>query len=98
MACRNPQLAKLRTHKRQALLEATTKEIERVRGMVARRRLRGWDAIGVRVGKVINKYKVAKHFRLDIGGEGFDFHIDEARVAAEAALDGLYVIRTSVPE
>lgn len=97
VACRNPELATLRTRKRQALLEATRQELEKVRGMVARRKLRGRDAIGVRVGKVINKYKVAKHFRLDIRDHGFDFGIDEAQVAAEAALDGLYVIRTSVP-
>ena len=97
VACRNPELATLRARKRQALLEATRKELERVRGMVARGRLRGQDAIGVRVGKVIHKYKVAKHFRLTIRDDGLDFQLDEAQVAAEAALDGLYVIRTSVP-
>ncbi len=97
VACRNPELAKLRARKRQALLEATRKELEQVRGMVARGKLRGRDTIGVRVGKVINKYKVAKHFRLDIRDDGLEFHIDEAQVAAEAALDGLYVVRTRVP-
>ena len=96
VACRNPELATLRARKRQALLEATVKELEKIRGMVARGKLKGRDAIGVRVGKVINKYKVAKHFRLDIRDDGFAFQIDEAQVAAEAALDGLYVIRTSV--
>jgi hypothetical protein len=97
VACRNPELAKLRAHKRQDLLAATTKELEKVRGMVARGTLTGRDAIGVRVGKVVNKYKMAKHVRLDIQEDGFTFQIDEAQVAAEAALDGLYVIRTSVP-
>ncbi len=97
VACRNPELAKLRAHKRQALLAATLKELEKVRAMVARGRLKGRDAIGVRVGKVVNKYKVAKHFRLDIADDRLDFHVDEPRVAAEAALDGLYVVRTSVP-
>ncbi|MDP2664593.1 MAG: IS1634 family transposase, partial [bacterium] len=97
VACRNPGLAKLRAHKRQALLAATGTELEKVRGMVARGRLRGRDAIGVRVGKVVNKYKVAKHVQLEIQDDRFDFQIDEARVAAEAALDGLYMIRTSVP-
>jgi len=97
VACRNPELAQLRAHKRQALLAATTKELERIRGMVARGRLTGADAIGVRVGKGVNKYKVAKHFRLAIRADGFDFAIDAAQVAAEAALDGVYVIRTSVP-
>jgi transposase len=97
VACRNPELAKLRAHKRQALLAATVKELDTVKGMVARGTLKGRDAIGVRVGKVVNKYKVAKHFRLEIQDDRFDGQIDEARVAAEAALDGLYVIRTSVP-
>ncbi len=97
VACRNPELAALRAHKRQALLDATVKELEQVRGMVGRGRLRGRDAIGVRVGKVINKYKVAKHLRLEIHDDRFAFQIDEARVAAEAALDGIYVIRTSLP-
>jgi hypothetical protein len=97
VACRNPELAQLRAHKRQALLAATSQELERVRGMVARGRLTGQDAIGLRVGKVVNKYKVAKHFRLDIQAASFAFQVDEAQVAAEASLDGLYVIRTSVP-
>jgi hypothetical protein len=97
VACRNPELAKLRARKRQALLAATGKELEKVRGMVARGRLRGREAIGVRVGQVVNKYKVAKHLRLEIEDARFAFEIDEARVAAEAALDGIYVIRTSVP-
>jgi hypothetical protein len=97
VACRNPELAARRAHKRHALLAATRKEIETVRAMVARGRLRGRDAIGVRVGKVVNKYKVAKHIRLEIADDRLDFHVDEPQVAAEAALDGLYVIRTSVP-
>jgi hypothetical protein len=97
VACRNPELAKLRAHKRQALLAATVKELAKVQGMVARGTLKGRDAIGVRVGKVVNKYKVAKHVRLEIHDARFDFQLDEAGVAAEAALDGMYVIRTSVP-
>jgi len=96
VACRNPELAKLRTHKRQALLAATVTELEKVRAMVARGTLKGRDAIGVRVGKVVNKYKVAKHVQLEIHDDRFAFRIDAARVAAEAALDGIYVIRTSV--
>lgn len=97
VACRNPELAKRRAHKRQALLAATVKELDKVKGMVARGTLKGRDAIGVRVGKVVNKYKVAKHFQLEIQDDRVEFRIDEARVAAEAALDGIYVIRTSVP-
>jgi transposase len=96
VACRNPQLAQRRADKRQSLLEATTRELEKVQGMAGRGRLRGQDAIGVRVGQGINKYKMAKHVHLDIRDEGFDFEIDADSVAREAALDGLYVIRTSV--
>lgn len=96
IACRNPELANHRREKRRRLLEATAKELDKVRGMVERGRLQGQDAIGVRVGKVIDKYKVAKHYRLDIGNDRFTFEIDQDKVAAEAALDGLYVVRTSV--
>jgi transposase len=98
VACRNPELAKRRAHKRTSLLEATAKELEKVRRMVGRGRLLGQDDIGVRVGKVVNKYKVAKHFRLTIEDTRFDFEVDTDKVAVEAALDGIYVIRTSLPE
>jgi len=98
VACRNPELAQRRAHKRTSLLEATAQELEKVRRMVERGRLRGQDHIGVRVGKVVNKYKVAKHFKLIIEDARFDFAIDRDKVAAEAALDGIYVIRTSLPE
>ena len=97
MVCRNPQLAQLRTHKRDELLAATAGELEKVRRMVANGRLEGPEKIGVRVGRVLNKYKMAKHFVLQIEDGRFDFQIDAQRVAEEAALDGLYVIRTSVP-
>jgi len=97
VACRNPQLALLRAHKRQSLLEATSRELEHVRGMIARGKLKGKAAIGVRIGKVVDKYTMSKHVVLNIRDEGFDFHLDDDKVAAEAALDGLYVVRTSVP-
>jgi hypothetical protein len=97
VACRNPQLALLRAHKRQSLLDATSRELEKVRGMIARGTLNGKDAIGVRVGKVVDKYKMSKHLILDIREKGFDFHLDHDKVSAEAALDGIYVVRTSVP-
>jgi len=97
IACRNAELKKLRAHKREALLEATAKELEKVRAMVARGILRGRDKIGVRVGKVVNKYKVAKHFTLEIEDDRFAFARREDQIAAEAALDGIYVIRTSLP-
>jgi hypothetical protein len=98
VACRNPELAKLRAHKRESLLAATAKDLEQVRRMTGRGKLKTAAAIGVRVGKVVNKYKVAKHFALDIRDGGFDFRLDEENVAAEAALDGIYVVRTSVPQ
>jgi len=98
MACRNSELAKLRAHKRSSLLEATVKELERVRGMVERGRLRGQDKIGVRVGRVINKYRVAKHFQLEIENTRFAYRLLEKEIAAEAALDGIYVVRTSLPK
>jgi len=97
VACRNPELGRLRAHKRSSLLDATSKLLDKVCSMVERGRLVGKDAIGLRIGKVINKHKVAKHFVLDIGERYFRFHIDEKKVAAEAALDGIYVVRTSVP-
>jgi transposase len=97
VACRNPQLAALRAHKREDLLQATEKNLEKVRAMVRAGRLRGQDKIGVRVGKVINQYKVAKHFTLEIQDQAFAFQRKPESIAAEAAMDGLYVIRTSVP-
>jgi len=97
IACRNPQLATLRSAKRQALLEATVTELETVQKMVANGHLSAPDKIGVRVGRVINKYKMSKHVVLDIRTGHFTFEIDAAAVAAEAALDGIYVIRTSLP-
>jgi hypothetical protein len=98
VACRNPELARLRAAKRQDLIAATERELEKVAGMVASGKLAGRDKIGIRVGKVLNKYKVGKHFDLDIQDASFAFSVSEARVAAEAALDGLYVIRTSAGE
>jgi len=97
IACRNPQLAKRRAYKREALLEATEKNLEKVRQAVAAGRLKGQDKIGVRVGKVINQYKVGKHFTLTINDTGLRFRRDAEGIATEAALDGLYVIRTSLP-
>jgi transposase len=97
VACRNDELKKMREKKRRSLLDATTRELEKVRGMVKRGSIKAASAIGVRVGKVVNKYKVHKHFVLDIGDGRFDFHVDEERVAHEALLDGIYVVRTRVP-
>ena len=74
------------------------RKLDKVRKRIEFGRLHGKGAIGVRIGKVINKYKVGKHFDLDIRDDGFDFSINEDKVAAEAALDGVYVVRTSLPE
>jgi Transposase DDE domain len=98
VACRNPDLARLRAAKRNDLIAATTAELDKVQAMVASGRLKGRAKIGVRIGKVIGKYKVGKHFDLDIQDASFTFSLNAERVAAEAALDGLYVIRTSVAE
>ena len=87
IACRNLELAKLRAHKRHALLEATRKELEKVQTSVAAGRVKGKDKIGVRVGRIVNKYKVAKHFELTIEEQRFEFTILEDKVAAEAALE-----------
>lgn len=80
-----------------AALECVCQAIEGVRLLVEQGKYGGQDKIGVRVGKVVNKYKVAKHFVLNIQHGGLDFHIDEEKIVAEAALDGIYVIRTSLP-
>lgn len=97
VACRNPELAKLRAHKRESLLVATEKNLKKVQSAVAAGRLKGQDAIGVRVGKVVNQYKMAKHFELDIKDDAFVFRRKRDSISAESALDGLYIIRTSVP-
>ena len=97
VVCRNEARGRLRAHKREALLAATKEELQRVRAMVARGKLRAAGKIGVRVGKVLNKFKMAKHFERDIGEQSFSFEVNATAVAAEAALDGLYVIRSPLP-
>ena len=96
IACRNRELAKLRAHKRQDMLQATEKDLEKIVARVETGRLAGQDDIGVRVGKIINKYKMAKHFDLDIKNDAFSFQRKSDSIAAETALDGIYIIRTSV--
>jgi len=97
IACRNPDLAARRAHKREALLVATEGELTKIVGMVMRGRLRDRASIGVRVGRVINKYKVAKHFTLTIDDGHLTYARKAAAITAEAALDGIYVIRTNLP-
>lgn len=99
MCCHNPALAEKRTRKRQDLLTATETELQQIADAThrARRPLRGQDKIALRVGKVINHYKMAKHFHTTITAETFTFTRNEDAIAAEAALDGIYVLRTSLP-
>jgi len=98
VVCRNPLMAERRGRKREALVRATITEMEKVKGMVTRGRLKDKDKIGLRVGRVVNKYKVAKHFQLSIEEGGFTYRVLDEKVAAEAAVDGLYVIRISLSE
>lgn len=100
IVCRNRELATERARKRQALLVATEAELARIQAAVGRKRnpLRGKDQIGLAVGTVVGKHKMAKHFELAIEDASFSFHRKQAEIAAEAALDGLYVIRTNLPE
>jgi hypothetical protein len=97
VACRNPALATERARKRLSLLESTDTELAKIAAAVYAGRLTGAGKIGVRVGKVVGRYKMAKHYTLDITDDRFAFTRDEDQIAAEAALDGLYVIRTTVP-
>jgi transposase len=96
VACRNPELAKLRAHKREELLVATARKREKIKARVDAGKLVGADEIGWRAGKAINQYKVAKHFDLTIKDKAFRFARKRDSIAAEAALDGVYIIRTSV--
>jgi hypothetical protein len=96
IACRNPALAELRTHKRDDLLTCTEELLDKIVNRVQAGTLTGQDAIGVAVGKIVDKYKVAKHFTLHIGQTSFTYQRNQARIDAEAALDGIYVIRTNV--
>jgi transposase len=97
VACRNAALAKLRAHKREDLLAATERSLNKIKARVDAGKLSGSDAIGVRVGKVVNQYKVAKHFELNIADTGLSWARKPDSIAGEAALDGIYIVRTSVP-
>jgi transposase len=100
IACRNPMLAAERTRKREQLLQATEQELDKVVAATNRekRPLKGAANIGLRVGKVLNHFKMAKHFHLEITDNSFRYQRNEENIAQEAALDGLYVIRTSVSD
>ena len=96
VACRNRRLAAQRAPTRESLLQATEALLEPIRASVVAGRLRGAAEIGLRVGQVRNRYKVAKHFVCDIEDDRFEYRRDRARIATEAALDGVYIIRTSL--
>jgi len=97
IACRNPVLGRLRAHKRGELLAATSKELERIQRSVNGGRLKGKAKIGLRVGEKLAKYRMGKHFQLTIQDDKFAFEVNQQSVAAEAVMDGIYVIRTSMP-
>jgi hypothetical protein len=97
IACHNPALEAERAAHRQRLLAATEAELAKIASMVDAGRLADPTAIGVRVGKVINKRKVAKHFTTHISQATFTWARDQASIDAEAAFDGIYVLRTPVP-
>jgi transposase len=100
VVCRNPDLAAERARKRQDLLAATERELGRIRARVVRKRepLRGKTEIALAVGEVVNKYKMAKHFDLQIADTTFEFTRKAAEINQEAATDGIYIVRTSLPE
>jgi len=98
VACMNPFLEAERARKRESLLAATEADLAKITAACARARrpLRGQDKIGLRVGKVLNRRKVARHFTIDIGEDRFSYARNQDSIAAEAKLDGIYVLRTSV--
>jgi len=98
IVCRNPLLAQDRAKTRMELIEATEKQLDKIVAATQRQRnrLRGKEKIGLRVGKTINRFKVAKHFEVEITEDSFSYRRKEEKIREEAKLDGLYVIRTSV--
>lgn len=98
IVCKNPLLAQERARKREDLLQATERKLTEIVSATRRpqRPLKGKDKIGLRVGKALNSYKVGKHFRSEITDRRFTYERDTPSIAEEAALDGFYVIRTSV--
>ena len=96
ICCHNPVLAADRARTREELLADTEKDLAKIKASVAAGRLKDPDKIGIRIGKVINKRKVGKHFITEVTSASFTWRRDEEKIAAEAALDGIYVIRASV--
>ena len=98
IVCRNPLLAAERARKRDELLAATERELDEIAKATQRTKspLSGQAKIGLRIGRVLNRHKVGKHFELVISDNGFSYERKKDQIAAEAELDGIYVIRTSV--
>jgi transposase len=97
IVCKNPLLATERARKREDLLQATERALTRIQASLRRRRRSAGSAqIGIMIGAVVNRHKVAKHFRLAVSEHNFTFERDVEAIASEASLDGIYVIRTSV--
>jgi transposase len=98
VACRNPLLADERRRKRDELLQSTEKELEKIAKATRRERspLRGAAKIGVRLGKVLGRFKVGKHFETTVSDDSFSYQRNEQKIAEESALDGIYVVRTSL--
>ena len=96
ICCRNPALAEQRARKRQELIAATDTELDKIAARVTNGKLTGQDNIGIAIGKVINKYKVGKHYVLDITDKSLSYRHDPAKIRTEADLDGVYIIRTSL--
>ena len=92
----NQELIEKRLRRSRRHIESIARQLAKLSQKVDKGRLHGQDAIGVRVGKVINKYKVSKHFELDIRDNDFSFEINQDNVKKEAALDGIYIVRTSL--
>jgi hypothetical protein len=100
IVCRNPDLARERTRKRLDLLAATERDLAAIAAAASRARkpLRGKAEIALKIGAIINRHKMAKHFELDVGEASFAFHRNADAIAAEAALDGIYVVRTNLAQ
>jgi hypothetical protein len=98
VACRNPALATERARKRGELLTATEQLLAPITAAITAGRLTGAGPIGLAVGKVLGKFKMAKHFHLDITDTALTITRNQARIDTEAALDGIYVLRTTVPD